>query len=80
MPEIPPDQAARVVRAFLLRCRAWGADREIPEQLAHLAQDPSPDRAAKLYQWTTWVAFVDHALHELDAGKLDHWFADDGGL
>ena len=74
------DDAKRVVRSFLLRCRAWGADREVPKQLARLAHDPNPADAARLHQWTTWVAFVDHALQELDSGALDDWFADDGRL
>ena len=80
MPDVPPEDARRVVRSFLLRCREWGTDREIPKQLARLAGDPNPADAARLHQWTTWVAFVDHALQELDSGDLDHWVVDGGGL
>lgn len=66
--------AVAVVHDFLRRCRAWGTEREIPALLEALASDPSPAAAAKLHQWTTWVAFVDHALAELEDGSLDRWF------
>ncbi len=72
---VPPEVARAIVRDFLIRCRGWGADREIPKQLDRLRADPNPTDAARLHQWTSWVAFVDHALRELDAGDLDHWFA-----
>lgn len=68
----------RLVAAFLRRCRAWGTDREIPATLARLAADPAPPDAARLHQWTTWVAFLDHALRELDDGHLDAWLSDAG--
>jgi hypothetical protein len=75
-PRVDPRDAVAVVHTFLQRCRAWGTDREIPRQLARLAADPTPGDAAKLHAWTSWVAFVDHALSELEDGTLDEWFTE----
>ncbi|MBX2797183.1 MAG: hypothetical protein KTR31_05930 [Myxococcales bacterium] len=73
-PPADPARAITSVHDFLERCRAWGTDRQIPELLERLQQAPSPTDAAKLHQWTTWVAFLDHALSELRDGTLDPWF------
>ena len=78
--EVDPRDAVLVARAFLLRCRAWGSEREIPQRLEALAKDPTPAGAAKLHAWTSWVAFLDRAVAELEQGDLDHWFADADGL
>ena len=56
---IDPRDAVRAARDFLLRCRAWGADREIPRRLASLADDPTPDKAAGLHAWGA----LDEGLH-----------------
>ena len=72
-----PDEQKRVVLEFLARCRAWGAEREIPKLVGRLTDAASPADAAKLHQWTTWVEFVDHATQEVVSGDLDHWFGDD---
>ena len=77
---VDPRDAVVVARAFLLRCRAWGAEREIPKRLERLARDPTPEEAARLHAWTSWVAFVDHAVAELERGDLDDWFTDADGL
>ena len=77
---VDPRDAVHVARAFLLRCRAWGADVEIPKKLVELAAEATPARAASLHAWTSWVAFVDHAVAELERGDLDHWFTDADGL
>jgi hypothetical protein len=66
----------RLVHGFLLRCRAWGTDLEIPKSLGKLTAEPNPADAARLHQWTSWVAFLDHALGELDRGELDGWLTD----
>jgi hypothetical protein len=74
------DARRRLVAAFLRRCRAWGTEREIPITLERLRADPTPKDAARLHQWTTWVAFLDRALTEIDHGDLDHWLtADEAG-
>lgn len=77
---VDPRDAVHVARAFLLRCRAWGVDREIPKRIAELAREPTPAKAASLHAWTSWVAFVDHAVAELERGDLDQWFTDADGL
>lgn len=73
-PPAPPEQAIRSVHDFLERCRAWGTERELPKRLARFQADPDPANAASLHQWATWVAFLDHALAELEDGTLDSWF------
>lgn len=73
-PEVAPEDAVAVSHAFLVRCRAWATEREIPKLLARLAEHPTPADAARLHQWTTWRDFVDHALRELESGTLDGWF------
>jgi hypothetical protein len=71
---VAPADAVAVVHRFLDRCAAWGLDREIPARLERMAADPSPENAAKLHQWASWVAFVRHAQRELESGQLDSWF------
>lgn len=75
-----PAEAVAAVRRFLLRARAWGTDREIPRRIERLRAAATPEEAAKLHAWTTWVSFCDHALGELERGELDHWFLDGDGL
>ncbi|MEZ4235431.1 MAG: hypothetical protein R3F59_04570 [Myxococcota bacterium] len=75
-PAVDPRDAAAVVHRFLRRCRAWGAEREVPARLARLQAAPDLKDAASLHQWVAWVAFIDHALAEIEAGKLDDWFTD----
>lgn len=70
----PPEQAITSVHRFLTRCRAWGTDLELPRRLERFRESPSPDAAAALHQWTSFVAFLDHALAELEGGELDSWF------
>jgi hypothetical protein len=77
---VDPRDAVHVARAFLLRCRAWGADDEIPRRVAELGREPTPAQVARLHAWTSWVAFLDHAVTELEQGDLDHWFTDADGL
>ena len=74
----PPEQAITTVHGFLERCRSWGTDREIPKLLARLSASATTSDAARLHQWTTWVAFLDHAIQELEDGTLDSWFGDPG--
>lgn len=71
---IDPRDAARVVHAFLERCAAWATERELPKLLARLEAEALPEHAAKLHQWTTWLAFVRHAQQEIEDGRLDAWF------
>ena len=78
--EVDPADAVQVAHAFLARCRRWGAEREIPTRLERLREHPTPEEAAKLHAWTSWVAFVDRAMAELESGTLDHWFTDRDGL
>jgi hypothetical protein len=70
----PAEQAA-AVHAFLVRCRAWATEREIPRRAAEMTEDPRADRAAALHAWISWRDFVGHALVELESGALDHWFS-----
>lgn len=79
-PSIDGRDAAAVVHRFLVRCRAWGADREVPARLERVRNHPVPEEAAKLHAWVAWVAFVDHALRELESGKLDDWLVDRDGV
>jgi len=42
--------------------------------------EADPKLAAKLHQWLSFRAFLDHTLRELEDGTLDHWFDDPLGL
>ena len=77
-PAASPEQAITSVHQFLERCRAWATEREIPKLMERLEASPTPDDAARLHQWTTWVAFLDHAVNELQEGTLDRWFPSSG--
>ena len=74
--EVPGPVRAAIVADFLRRSRQWATDKEIPKLLSRMANAPTSKDAAKLYQWTTWCEFIDHAQRELDDGTLDHWFSD----
>jgi len=71
---VPPDDAVHEIRRFLLRCRTWATERELPARRARLQHSDAPEEAAKLHGWLTYVQFLDHTLAELDEGTLDHWF------
>lgn len=74
VPVVDPADAVAIAHAFASRCRAWATDREIPRRVAGLAAEPTQEAAAKLHAWVAWRDFLDHALAELEAGTLDHWF------
>ena len=71
------DEEGAVVRRFLKRCLDY-ARTEIAryEALKPLAQDELEELQLqeKLTRWHTYKAFTVHALSELDAGALAHWF------
>jgi hypothetical protein len=71
---IDPRDAVRVVDDFLTRCAAWAEERELPARLTAMSADPTPEHAAKLHAWASWLAFVRHAQREVRDGTLDHWF------
>lgn len=75
-PRVDPRDAAAIAHAFLRRCRAWGAEREIPDRIRRLQEAPTRQEAAELHAWAAWVEFVDHALREVESGRLDHWFGE----
>lgn len=69
-----PREAILAVHAFLRRCRDYARDMQIPERVERFHTHPTPEHAAKLYQWASWIAFVEHALREIEEGTLDGWF------
>lgn len=74
MSDLPVEDQVAVVRAFLVRCRDWASEREIPVRLEQIRQEPRAQQAAALHAWLSYRDFVEHALAELDSGALDHWF------
>lgn len=76
-PDIAPEDAVVVVHDFLRRARAWATEREIPKRVQRVSAGGSHTEAAKLAAWVAWRDFVDHALGELEDGRLDHWFGPD---
>ena len=73
-PEISPEAAAHAVHGFLLRCRAWAVEKEIPKRLQRVEETSDPAEAAKLHEWIAYLRFTEHAIGELEQGELDHWF------
>jgi hypothetical protein len=73
-PELAPEDAIVAVRRFLGRCRSWATDREIPKRIERVRLRGDPAEAAKLHAWVSMVAFIDHAIAEVEAGDLDPWF------
>jgi len=71
---VDPKDAVVVVHRFLLRCKAWAEELEIPKREAQLAEDPSPALQKKLDAWHSYLAFTEHTLKELEDGTLDRWF------
>ncbi|MFT4622975.1 MAG: hypothetical protein ACI8PZ_001631 [Myxococcota bacterium] len=76
-PELAPAAALHAAHRFLGQCRAWANNREIPKRAARVAEGAGPDEAARLHAWVSMVAFIDHAVRELEDGTLDHWFQPD---
>ena len=54
-----------IVRAFLVRCRDWAQQREIPKRTRQLAKTPNAEGAAKLHAWISYDHFLEHTLDEL---------------
>ncbi len=74
MRELTTAEQRAAVQAFLVRCRSWATEREIPIRVQQISEDPRAERAASLHAWLSWRDFIDHALVELESGTLDHWF------
>ena len=74
VPDVAPSDAVVMAHRFVMKCREWALELEIPKIAQRFAADPSPDDAAKLHAWTSYVAFLDHTLRELEEGTLDGWF------
>lgn len=78
-PDLAPEDAIVAVHGFLRRARAWATEREIPKRVQRVSAGGSHTEAAKLAAWVAWRDFVNHALAELEDGRLDHWFDPDEG-
>ena len=76
-PELEPAAALQAAHRFLGQCRAWATEREIPKRTARVAEGAGAGDAARLHAWVSMVAFIDHAVRELEDGTLDHWFQPD---
>ena len=74
-PRLAPADALSTVHTFLQRCRQWALEQEIPQRLEKVRSGLQPQEAAKLHEWIAYLRFVEHTLHELEAGTLDHWFS-----
>ncbi|MEQ1568617.1 MAG: hypothetical protein ABMA64_23465 [Myxococcota bacterium] len=75
-PQVDPADAVLVVHQFLERCVAWAEEQEMPKRIERMSSAPTPEHAAALHQWASWIVFVRHAQRELEAGTLDRWFVD----
>jgi hypothetical protein len=73
-PTIDARDALSITHEFLLFCRQWALEKEIPKRLAEAAETDITTRATPLAEWETYVKFTDHAIYELESGTLDHWF------
>ena len=73
-PAVSPADALAVTREFLIFCRQWAEEKEIPKRRTEFAQRTDPERAARLAAWESYVEFTNHAIAELESGTLDHWF------
>lgn len=73
---VDPRDAVAVARDFMVRCRDWAAQREIPARLERVCDGLDPVEAGKLHAWVAWMRFCEHAIAELEDGRLDAWFLD----
>lgn len=78
-PTASAEDRAAIAHDFLRRCREWAVEVELPKRRQAALQSDSPEAAAKLHQWLTYLQFTDHAIEEVEQGKLDHWFSEDPG-
>lgn len=72
--QVAPEDQLLSAHYFLQRARAWAVEHGVPRAERRLADDPTPEHASKLRDWLTYVAFTEHALAELEDGRLDDWF------
>ncbi len=61
----PPAARLHAAHDFVSRCITWSE--------AEIERRRSAGRPTE--EWESYVRFNRHALAELEAGKLDHWFA-----
>lgn len=73
--DIDPKDAIVAVHDFLLKCREWAQQREIPKRVQRVDAELDPAAAAQLHAWISYLRFTEHALEELENGTLDHWFS-----
>jgi hypothetical protein len=70
----PPAERVAIARRFVLQCLDWANEREIPKHMQRVAAEPKAEDASKLKDWLTFRDFLQHALEELEDGRLDGWF------
>lgn len=73
-PNISPEDALAVTHQFLLFCRSWALEKEIPERKECFEHSGNTDDASRLRDWEVYLSFTEHAISELETGTLDHWF------
>ena len=76
-PTASPEQKIVAVHTFLMQCKSWAEEREIPKRSRSAKGQKSPESDSKIEDWLTYVRFLDHTLVELEEGTLDHWFRED---
>lgn len=75
--KVAPQDAVVIAHRFVLKCREWALNQEIPRRSQRLAAQPDREEAEKLTAWLRYVEFLDHTLSELEDGRLDPWFLAD---
>ncbi len=76
-PATPPEDQIAAVRSFLLKCREWATEREIQPRLQQVVAAQDPDLTRAIHDWVTFRHFLEHAIGELEDGRLDPWFLAD---
>jgi hypothetical protein len=73
-PQLSPEDALAATHQFLLFCRHWAVEKEIPKRKQRFEHSGNPEDATRLRDWQVYLDFTEHAISELETGTLDHWF------
>jgi N-dimethylarginine dimethylaminohydrolase len=63
-----------VVKKFLHQCNEYSHKKINEYKNTYKASDNTKKSEEKIKQWKNYIQFNEHAIHELNTDRLNHWF------